>query len=161
MNTYADLLGHMLMVRIVSAVGRDPQRVPQPSLGVTPNAYVLPVGLSYSEIWNALDRVRRSQTMRSCHRLIQLLTFVVDATLKGEAGHLKETTIGVFVFGRAPDYDPKADTIVRSQARRLRARLKQYYQSEGSLDPLLIEIPLGRYIPVFSQRGHKTDLAGQ
>ena len=41
---------------------------------------------------------------------MQLLTFVVGSTLKGEADHLKETTIGVSVFGRSPDYDPKADT---------------------------------------------------
>ena len=90
--------------------------------------------------------------MRGCHRLAQLLTFLVEASLKGEASHLKETTIGVFVFGRPPDYDPKVDTIVRSQAWRLRAKLRDYYASEGIHDPIIIHIPIGHYIPVFSQR---------
>ena len=142
-------------------MGRDLQRVPQPNVAVTPDPYGPPSGLSYTTIWSAVDRVRRSRTIRSSQRLIQLLTFVVDATLKGEASQVKETTIGVFVFGRSPDYDPKSDTIVRSQARRLRAKLKEYYNSEGSQDPVIIEVPVGRYIPVFRQRDNKTDLAGR
>jgi len=90
--------------------------------------------------------------MKNCQRLAQLLTFVVEATLKGEASHLKETTIGVCVFGRSPDYDPKVDTIVRSQAWRLRGKLKEYYATEGSHDPIIINVPLGRYVPAFNPR---------
>ena len=90
--------------------------------------------------------------MKGCQRLVQLLTFVVEATLKGESGHVKETTIGVFVFGRSPDYDPKVDTIVRSQAWRLRGKLKEYYASEGADDPIIIDVPVGRYVPVFRSR---------
>jgi len=83
---------------------------------------------------------------------MQLLSFVVGATVRGEAGHLKETTIGVAVFGRSPDYDPKADTIVRSQAWRLRAKLRQYYASSGAADPIIIDVPTGHYVPVFRRR---------
>lgn len=119
---------------------------------MAPNLHGTAGALSYSAIWNALDRIRRSQNMRGCQRLVQLLTFVVEATLKGEASHLKETTIGVFVFGRSPDYDPKVDTIVRSQAWRLRGKLREYYASEGANDSVIIEIPLGRYIPAFRLR---------
>ena len=90
--------------------------------------------------------------MSGCHRLVQLLTFVVGSTLRGDATHLKETTIGVAVFGRSPDYDPKVDTIVRSQAWRLRSKLKKYYATEGANDPLVIEIPIGHYVPVFHAR---------
>ena len=90
--------------------------------------------------------------MSGCQRLMQLLNFVVDSTLKGEAMHLKETTIGVAVFGRSPDYDPKVDTIVRSQAWRLRSKLRKYYTSEGAADPIIIEIPIGHYVPVFHVR---------
>lgn len=89
--------------------------------------------------------------MKGCDRLAQMLTFVVDATLKGEAMHLKETTIGVAVFGRPPDYDPKVDTIVRSQAWRLRSKLRAYYETEGAADHIRIRIPLGHYIPVFEE----------
>ena len=83
---------------------------------------------------------------------MQLLAFVVKATLDGEADSLKETIIGVFVFGRSPDFDPKVDTIVRSQAWRLRAKLKKYYACEGYQDSVIIDLPRGHYIPVFHAR---------
>lgn len=66
--------------------------------------------------------------------------------------HLKETTIGVAVFGRSPDYDPKADTIVRSQAWRLRSKLRQYYASEGAHESIIIDLPIGHYVPTFRLR---------
>ncbi len=90
--------------------------------------------------------------MSGCNRLVQLLDFVVASTLRGEASHLKETTIGVYVFGRSPDYDPKVDTIVRSQAWRLRAKLRKYYASEGAHDPVIVEVPTGHYVPAFRLR---------
>jgi len=105
-----------------------------------------------SEIWGAVDRIQKSQAMSGCQRLMQLLSFVVDSTLKGDAEHLKETTIGVAVFGRTPDYDPKVDTIVRSQAWRLRSKLRKYYASEGAADPIVIDVPIGHYVPVFHVR---------
>jgi hypothetical protein len=108
--------------------------------------------INASDVWSAVDRIQKSRTMTGCQRLMQLLTFVVGSTLKGEADHLKETTIGVSVFGRSPDYDPKADTIVRSQAWRLRSKLRKYYSSEGADDPLIIDIPVGHYVPVFHIR---------
>jgi hypothetical protein len=109
-------------------------------------------GTYEAEIWSAVERIRNSQAMSGCHRLTQLLNFIVESTLRGESMHLKETTIGVFVFGRSPDYDPKVDTIVRSQAWRLRAKLKKYYATEGSQDPVVIELPIGHYVPVFHVR---------
>ena len=112
----------------------------------------LPSGLDPTEVWNAVERLCRSRSMRGCQRLVELLDFVVASTLRGEAGHLKETTIGVYVFGRSPDYDPKVDTIVRSQAWRLRAKLRRYYASEGSSEPIVVEIPIGHYVPVFHLR---------
>lgn len=83
---------------------------------------------------------------------MQLLEYVVEATMVGEAEYLKETTIGVSVFGRKPDYDPKVDTIVRSQAWRLRAKLRKYYATEGTNDDIIVSLPRGHYIPVFLAR---------
>lgn len=117
-----------------------------------PDAHVITAGIEPADICSAVDRILNSQSMSSCQRLVQLLRFVVDSTLKGEAMHLKETTIGVAVFGRSPDYDPKVDTIVRSQAWRLRSKLRKYYASEGVLDPVVIDIPIGHYVPVFHLR---------
>jgi hypothetical protein len=144
-------------LRIVSTVGKFlPVRfkpVPTKHRKQTAGAF------DYSLVWNALDQIRKSRAMSGCQRLAQLLNFVVEATLKGEASHLKETTIGVFVFGRRPDYNPKVDTIVRSQAWRLRAKLKEYYSSEGAQDPVIINLPLGSYVPVFKIRSEEKEVS--
>lgn len=105
-----------------------------------------------SEVWEELRKIGDSASLRRAERLVQLLGFLVETTLRGEAQYLKETTIGLAVFGRPPDYDPKADAIVRSQVWRLRARLDDYYATEGSDDPVIISIPKGRYETIFSLR---------
>jgi len=58
----------------------------------------------------------------------------------------------VEVFGRRPSYDPRIDAVVRTEAVKLRARLKQYYDSEGREDRLIIDLPKGGYVPVFRLR---------
>jgi hypothetical protein len=105
-----------------------------------------------AEVRDELERVRKSETIAGSEKLVQFLTFVVESTLSGEARYLKETIIGVSVFGRSPDYDPKTDTVVRSQAWRLRAKLNEYYRSEGVGAPVIIDIPRGSYVPVFLRR---------
>ena len=107
---------------------------------------------SASEVWRALERIRNSSSLTRAGRLNQLLTFLVETTLNGDAQYLKETTVGVAVFGRPPDYDPKTDTIVRSQAWRLRAKLRDYYSTDGAEDPIVISIPKGQYAAVFAFR---------
>ena len=124
-------------------------RVPQPAVTEEVRSSEEP---SAAEIWTAVDQILKSRTMNRCAKLVRLLTFVVQAKLKGEADGLKETIIGVHVFGRQPDYDPKVDTIVRSQAWRLRTKLLKYYAAEGVSDPLIVSVPKGHYIPVFRNR---------
>jgi hypothetical protein len=58
---------------------------------------------------------------------------------------VKEYSLGVEVFGRGEAFDPRTDTIVRVQARRLRSKLKDYYDAEGQTDPIVIELPKGHY----------------
>lgn len=84
-------------------------------------------------------------------RVSKLLRFLVERQLEGRAGELKESVIGVEVFGRKPDFDPKIDSTVRTEAVRLRARLSKYYATEGSQDPIVIELPKGGYVPSFRQ----------
>jgi hypothetical protein len=133
-------------------VSEDLARVQEQSAVETPEAYGLPEGVSSIDVWNAVEQVCRSRTMSGCTRLTQLLNFVVASTLRGEAAYLKETTIGVYVFGRDADYDPKVDTIVRSQAWRLRAKLRRYYATEGANDHIVVDIPIGHYVPAFGVR---------
>src|SRR5690242_19597169 len=88
-----------------------------------------------------LERVLESAVFKRNERLSGFLRFVVERQLEGRAHELKESVIAVEVFGREPDYNPKQDPIVRTEATRLRARLSQYYTDEGQGDPLVIELP--------------------
>jgi len=72
--------------------------------------------------------------------------------MEGRAGELKEYFLGVEVFDRKPAYDPRVDPIVRVEARRLRAKLKAYYESDGHGDPIVIEFVKGSYAPQIRQR---------
>ena len=63
---------------------------------------------------------------------------------------LKERTIGIAVFERSLDWDPKVDTIVRTEARRLRKKLADFYHnSPHTGSDLCITVPTGGYIPAF------------
>lgn len=107
-------------------------------------------GFTEVEIREALERVIRSQALSGSAQLQRLLRTVVDRTIGNQANLLKEYNLGLEVFQRPPDYDPKVDPIVRVQARRLRAKLDEYYAGEGAADPVRIQMPRGAYIPVFS-----------
>jgi hypothetical protein len=133
-------------------VSEDLAHVQEHDITEAPDTPTFPKVPGDKEIWFAVQKISRSRAMSGCNRLIQLLDFVVTSTLRGESSHLKETTIGVHVFARSPDYDPKVDTIVRSQAWRLRAKLRKYYASEGANDPIVVEIPIGHYVPAFHMR---------
>src|SRR6516225_2088041 len=84
-------------------------------------------------------------------RLCRFLRFVFERHLEGRDQEIKESLIAVEVFGRKPDYDPKQYSIVRTEAGRLRARLAEYYAGEGRLDPVVIDLPKGGYVPVFRE----------
>ena len=75
----------------------------------------------------------------------------MERQLEGRDSELKESLIGVEVYGRRPDYDPKLDSTVRGEVARLRARLSKYYSTEGSQDLLVIDVPKGGYVPGFHQ----------
>ena len=98
-----------------------------------------------------LERVLSSACFARSEGLSRLLRFLVERQLEGRESELKESLIGVEVYGRRPDYDPKLDSTVRSEVARLRARLSKYYSTEGSQDPLVIELPKGGYVPGFRQ----------
>ena len=96
-------------------------------------------------------RVLDSESFSKAHSLRRFLAYVVDETLAGRADTLKEYAIGVEVFGRGEGFDPRADTIVRVQARRLRSKLEQHYAAAGHPDGLAIHVPTGSYLPHFRE----------
>jgi serine/threonine-protein kinase len=97
-----------------------------------------------------VDQIVSSRCFTHAQRLRTLLQFLVEQTLAGRAGELKESVIGCEVCGRPADFDPKTDSIVRVDANRLRSRLSSYYEGEGASDPVRIALPKGSYVPAFS-----------
>ena len=103
-----------------------------------------------------LAAVEASAAFRSSPRHRALLRFMVENMLAGDLAALKETVIAISVFGRsAARFDPKQDSIVRVEARRLRARLHAYYAAEGRDATLRFELPVGSYVP--SARARRQD----
>jgi Flp pilus assembly protein TadD len=94
-----------------------------------------------------LERILASSLFTRSEQLSRLLRYLVERHLEGCDDELKESVIGVDVFGRDPGYNPKADPIVRTEARRLRTRLTEYYEGEGQAEIIRIEIPKGGYVP--------------
>jgi len=105
-----------------------------------------------TEIRDQLARVVESAAFRNSPRLVRFLTFVVEATLDGNADKIKGYTIATEALGRGSDFDPEADAIVRVEAGRLRIALARYYAGAGANDSLVIELPRGNYVPTFRGR---------
>jgi TolB-like protein len=103
-------------------------------------------------IRNELGRILESSMFVQSERLGRFLRFTVETALAGDAEMLKEYLIGTEVYKRNPSYNPSEDSIVRSEARRLRRKLKEYYESVGKDDSIFIYYRPGSYIPVFRLR---------
>ena len=104
------------------------------------------------EVLQQLARILRSKAFIQSDKLSRFLGFVVEHVLDGNAECLKEYLIGVEVYGRKPPYDPSQDSIVRTEARRLRGKLKEYYETQGDDDPLYVFMRPGSYAPIFQCR---------
>jgi serine/threonine-protein kinase len=113
----------------------------------------MPTQASPESVHQELEKVLSSRGFARNERMSRFLRFILEQQLEGKAGRLKETLIGAEVFGRKPDYDPKLDPIVRTEAARLRTRLAQYYAGEGAADPVVIDLPKGGYAPAVRANG--------
>lgn len=108
--------------------------------------------LSAESIRTQLRKILSSTTFARSERLARFLNFTVDETLEGRGDNLKEFVVGVEVFDKTEKYDPRMDPIVRVEARRLREKLRKYYETEGREDPVYIDFPTGGYTPVVQTR---------
>lgn len=108
---------------------------------------------SAAEIREQVERVLSSGVFAASERMCRFLRFAVERSLEGRGGELKEYLLGVEIFDRSPSFDPRVDPIVRVEARRLRSKLRSYYETHGRDDALIIEFPTGTYAPRFRRRG--------
>ena len=108
----------------------------------TPNAIV---------VREQLRRLLAHSLFKNSKRYPVLLAYTVEQALEGKADELKERTIGVEAFGREPDYDVNLDPVVRMTAAEVRKKLVQYYYNPDHAGELVIELPVGSYVPCFRE----------
>lgn len=94
-----------------------------------------------------LARILASRTFRSAQGQRKFLAYTVEKVIAKDASLIKEYVIGTEAFGRDPSFDPRLDSIVRTEARKLRARLDKYYETEGRDQRLRIGFRKGSYVP--------------
>ena len=87
--------------------------------------------------WALIDaemaRLAASALFRRSPRHLRFLRHLVQCSLNGEVARLREVVLGVEVFLRpAARFDPRQDSIVRVEARRLRQKLASWYADEGA-----------------------------
>lgn len=117
----------------LAAAHRDPEWVPVDS----------------EEVLAELGRILQSRHFRSCKQGKRFLRYIVEQTLRGNAALLKERLLGAALFDRPPDYATGEDSVVRVQANDVRRRLAAYRAESPQSTAVIIELPVGTYVPSF------------
>ena len=115
--------------------------------------------MNEEDVRQALDRVLAAPQFVNAARLSRFLRFAGEKSLAGAGAELKEYLLGVEVFDRGQDFDPRLDPIVRVEAGRLRGKLQEYYEGIGQDDPVRIVFRKGSYAPGFEAAAPPTSLA--
>ena len=102
--------------------------------------------------WALIQRVVAGSLFSRAPHLRGFLLFVSERLLSGRLNEINEYEIGTEVLGRRATFNPHEDNIVRVQARHLRDKLEQYFETEGKDEPVVVTIPRGSYVPVFEAR---------
>src|ERR1700681_4355210 len=97
-------------------------------------------------------RILQSQALRTSEVHRNLLTYLAEKSLSGEADALKEYTVGLDVFAKPDSYDPRQESVVRMHVARLRQKLAEYYRTEGVDDPVVVDLPKGGFKVTFESR---------
>jgi hypothetical protein len=98
------------------------------------------------EIERELEQILASPFFKGSKRSQAFLKYVVEAACSEASDCLKERTLGIALFGRAPDYDTGSDAIVRVKANEVRKRLSQYNLANPK-SAVIITLETGSYVP--------------
>src|SRR5579871_1685809 len=90
-------------------------------------------------------RILESKAFRTSEVHRNLLNYLAEKSLSGEADSLKEYTVGLDVFAKPSSYDPRQESVVRMHMARLRQKLAEYYRTEGVDDPIVVDLPKGGF----------------
>lgn len=103
------------------------------------------VAAEFESVQVQVERILHSEELRGSEVLRRLLRFLAEKTASGEADDLKEYIVAIDGLGKPSTYDPRHNSAVRIQVGRLRQKLADYYRGEGSGDPIVIDVPKGRF----------------
>jgi|GEM_PF-402933 len=92
-----------------------------------------------------VDRIVQSKIFRTSEVLRNLLAYLAEKAISGQADNLKEYTIGLDALGKPASFDPRQESVVRMHTARLRQKLAEYYRTEGIDDPVVIDLPKGGF----------------
>jgi hypothetical protein len=110
------------------------------------------VGVEQQSSQAQVQRILQSKTFRTSEVHKNLLSYLADKSLAGEADSLKEYTVGLDVFAKPSSYDPRQESTVRMHVGRLRQKLAEYYRTEGVDDPVIVDLPKGGFRVTFEPR---------
>ena len=99
-----------------------------------------------------IQRIVQSKAFRTSEVHRNLLTYLAEKSLTGDAENIKEYTVGLDVFGKPESYDPRQESTVRMHVARLRQKLAEYYRTEGVDDPIFVDLPKGGFRVTFEPR---------
>ena len=137
---------------VTTATAENTYLSPSPMVRETQRDCTIARGVTPEAIHAQLDRILSSSTFVRSKRLGRFLRFTVEQCLEGRQNALKEYLVGVEVFNKLETFDPRIDSIVRVEARRLRSKLERYYQTEGRDDQVVIQFRKGSYVPAIMTR---------
>src|SRR5215469_10585594 len=98
------------------------------------------------------QRIVDSKPFKSSAIHRELLSYLAEKSLAGDADELNEYAVGVDCLGKPTEYDPRQDSSVRMHVARLRQKLDEYYRTEGADDPIIVDLPKGGFKVVFESR---------
>jgi hypothetical protein len=117
--------------------------------------------LADDERWALVQRIVSSQYFVKAPQVRDILLYLTRRSLEDNPTGISEIEVGCNVLGRRPDFNPNEDNIVRVQVRHLRKKLEDFYSAEGRIEPILLTIPKGAYLPRFDPRPVPSAEAGQ
>src|SRR5216683_5060289 len=97
-------------------------------------------------------RILESKAFRTSEVHRNLLNYLAEKSLSGDADSLKEYTVGLDVFAKPSSYDPRQESVVRMHMARLRQKLAEYYRTEGADDAIVVDLPKGAFKVTFEPR---------
>jgi hypothetical protein len=108
------------------------------------------VALDGEPRWLLIQRIVESRSFERATQLRKILLYVAKTSILEPDRVLREYDIAYDVLDRRKDFDPATDNIVRSQFTHLRRKLEGYFLDEGRAETLIVKIPKGSYVPVFT-----------